>query len=438
MQKQKLSIHNFGPIAATDIEVNDILLLIGPQASGKSSIAKALYFFKSLRDDLLRYMLDAVEKKDFDLSVTPFTQKAKQKFLGIYGPVVRHFSDMELRYDYGNGISITVQMDPSEYTAVLFEGDFDVRFQQLMQEAQDFSRTIVQQNGKMLSSSDLITMEIGRRVFVENLSRRVNDIFNDSQEIIYIPAGRSLIATMSEQISNIELGENLDDLMRMFVRYVNSLRPQFSKGLGEMIRERQDLQPNADLSLAKEAAVIIRDILRGRYEYDSFGGERLYFDERGGYTKINYASSGQQESIWILFVVFLLILHQRRIFLVLEEPETHLYPEAQKQMVDLFALLANANQNQVVIATHSPYILSSFNNLLYAHTVGQQKSDEVVQVVPESTWIAPERLEGYMVANGQANSITDQESGLLDTAAIDSASVIILDIFNKLFDLEDA
>ncbi len=49
---QKIIINNFGAIQNAEIEVNKILILIGEQASGKSTIAKLIYFFKSLRDDL--------------------------------------------------------------------------------------------------------------------------------------------------------------------------------------------------------------------------------------------------------------------------------------------------------------------------------------------------------------------------------------------------
>ena len=46
---QKLIIDNFKQISHAEIEVKDFLLLIGPQASGKSTIAKLIFFFKSIQ-----------------------------------------------------------------------------------------------------------------------------------------------------------------------------------------------------------------------------------------------------------------------------------------------------------------------------------------------------------------------------------------------------
>jgi predicted ATPase len=49
---QKIIIKNFGPIKYAEIEVKKILVLIGEQASGKSTIAKLIYFFKTIQEDL--------------------------------------------------------------------------------------------------------------------------------------------------------------------------------------------------------------------------------------------------------------------------------------------------------------------------------------------------------------------------------------------------
>jgi len=41
---QRLIIKNFGSIKDLDMEIKDFMVFIGPQASGKSTIAKAVYF----------------------------------------------------------------------------------------------------------------------------------------------------------------------------------------------------------------------------------------------------------------------------------------------------------------------------------------------------------------------------------------------------------
>ncbi len=45
----KIQIKNFGPIKDFKADIKDCFVFIGPQGSGKSTISKAIYFFKSLK-----------------------------------------------------------------------------------------------------------------------------------------------------------------------------------------------------------------------------------------------------------------------------------------------------------------------------------------------------------------------------------------------------
>jgi predicted ATPase len=97
---QQLTIHQFGPIADVQIELKDLLIFIGPQASGKSTVSKAIFFFKSLRDDLTSYLYQCYNQHRFEEQITIFSKRAKQKFIKIYGSVLQ-FPEMELTYHYG-------------------------------------------------------------------------------------------------------------------------------------------------------------------------------------------------------------------------------------------------------------------------------------------------------------------------------------------------
>lgn len=43
-ETQHLHVRDFGPIQSCDIEVQRLTVLTGPQASGKSTLAKLIYF----------------------------------------------------------------------------------------------------------------------------------------------------------------------------------------------------------------------------------------------------------------------------------------------------------------------------------------------------------------------------------------------------------
>ena len=53
MNVHRLVLHNLGPVKDCDIRVNDFMVFTGPQASGKSTIAKAIFFFRTVKDETI-------------------------------------------------------------------------------------------------------------------------------------------------------------------------------------------------------------------------------------------------------------------------------------------------------------------------------------------------------------------------------------------------
>lgn len=51
---KKIEIHNFGPIKDAVINIKPMLVIIGQQASGKSTIAKLIYFFETIQSDFFQ------------------------------------------------------------------------------------------------------------------------------------------------------------------------------------------------------------------------------------------------------------------------------------------------------------------------------------------------------------------------------------------------
>lgn len=157
---------------------------------------------------------------------------------------------------------------------------------------------------------------------------------------------------------------------------------------------------------------------------DAQDEERLYYSDTE-YVKLSLSSSGQQEAVWILQLIFSLMLNNTRATLVIEEPEAHLFPEAQMYMVWLMALFANQEGNRLIVTTHSPYILTSLNNLLYAEQVGKVAERESVEkIIPSSYWLDFDRLSVNLIGEGEISSILDRSIKQIKAEMIDSVSGI--------------
>ena len=451
LNKQQLTIRHFGPVAYINLELKDILIFIGSQASGKSTISKAIFFFKSLRDDLIIYINQCYSHNQFEGNITNFAKRAKNKFLKIYGPVLQ-FPEMQLNYQYGNGMEITVRSSQNNrFTDIIFDDNFRDSFRALIKQAEKLHQELQDKSSGFSSFREISDIKAKETTLFKSIETQVSKLFNDERDILFLPAGRSLVTTLSQQGHSINMGnerlsndpeiepENLiklDYLMQSFINRIDNVKRIFSQPLINLIQDKFSADDNPETKQKVELAQnLINSILKGSYRYQN-GTEYIEFGDAQS-TLINFASSGQQEVIWILLLILLLILNQRQVFLVIEEPEAHLFPVAQKEVIDLIALLTNQTDNQIILTTHSPYILSSFNNLLYAYNLSLEKKEAVAQLVEPNLWINPDRLDAYILEGGEARSIVDQEMQLIKSAEIDKASDIIVDTFNQLFELED-
>lgn len=456
---QHLTIRKFGPIDEVSIEVKDILIFIGPQASGKSTISKAIFFFKSLRDDLFFYFWGRFGDNSFDDLGLSFVKMAKQKFFNIYETVWLS-SETYLEYHYGNEVRIIIRstQDNRDIEFVINQS-FEENFNNLFNQLKDFlkwQKELYAQQSSRFTESQLIQSEQSEREILFNIIKnKISEFFNDTKErdFLFLPAVRSLIAIVSKRPYNRNFSDSQEQEYNGDLNIYNFLSKAsyFMKRLLDLIDEdiyslgqysidsfldetinKKDHDLERVIQLAKYTS---ESILKGKYNYQN-NIDNIDFGNHQS-VSIDFASSGQQEVVWILQLILLLIIEQRETFLVIEEPEAHLFPVAQKQIIDLIALLVNQKSNQIILTTHSPYILSSFNNLLYAYNLGQKKPEEVCRIVDRHFWIDPNRLDAYILEDGKARSIMDSEMGLMESGEIDRISDIMVDTFNQLFELED-
>ena len=103
---------------------------------------------------------------------------------------------------------------------------------------------------------------------------------------------------------------------------------------------------------------------------------------------------------------------------VIEEPEQNLFPQTQKDlMYYLVSALDHGKNHHLLLTTHSPYILSALNNLLYAHKVGHKGDKKLVSgIIPETSWLDFEKIKAYFVCEGGVRSIMDEDTGMVDMA----------------------
>ncbi len=189
----------------------------------------------------------------------------------------------------------------------------------------------------------------------------------------------------------------------------------------------------------------MKSILHAEFGLDEKKKEYFLQHDDGRRVWLGQASSGQQEALPLLLVLARSFSrpHGRGRALYIEEPEAQLFPPAQKDFVELLGRVFRSRRDEMnlVVTTHSPYILTSINNLLQAGKLYRETKARPVhayrlsQIVPSS--FDPGKVLFYALKGGSASSIMDPETGLIDAAVIDQVSADIAIEFDKLLSKAD-
>lgn len=428
----KITIKQFGPIEFFEMDIKKLNVFIGSQASGKSTIAKTVFFCKSIKEDLIDYIYNIRSRDDNSKIIRNMNKNLRKKFISFFGPS-KHMGYFEIKYAISSSKTISIFNSDDGYIQVKFSKEILNNITQIQKVVDTFLESV--HNGNSLLNSDFIINESRRQSYYEKIKYSCEEIFDDARLATYIPAGRSLLTTLSDQIGDID-SKKLDYLMKIFVEKIKYLKAFFNDDLNSLLEDMKKMS-NKKIDFVSVNYLIskIEKVLKGKYKFEN-GEEKIYISN-DDYVKISFSSSGQQESIWILLLIFYLTLNDIRVFIVIEEPEAHLYPEAQKEILEIIALLANISTNEVFITTHSPYILSSLNNLIYASALGKTKSEMIEKIVDKKIWCSIEKTNAFFIENGKARDIIDTEISLIQAEAIDNASILINQTFDKLMDIDD-
>ncbi|MDL2280211.1 AAA family ATPase, partial [Desulfovibrio sp. OttesenSCG-928-G11] len=428
-----LVINNFGPIKHFESSIARMNVLIGPQASGKSTVAKLLFYLKMFPIWLATYTPPTSGgRNNYEL----FQKILRTNFLNLFGPVY-HQSDISISYSFVNPetknehtikVSQSRSADFKNYLSIRFDHKLRLAVDNFLENIGDVKNQ--EAKGVIGSRTSRFYHE---DVTQKRLMEDAKSIFAEIRSPIFIPAGRTLLTLLSGQINT---GFKPSDfIMEEFLRTINDIRPQVGLGLAEveeLARRTWPQQPDAMRALL--ARHEIQTILRGQYSFAD-GEERIYHGS--WHTKLSVASSGQQESLWVILVAYMLILERENVFAVFEEPEAHLYPESQYSIIRLLTLLANASQNnQILITTHSPYVLVSLNNLLTAHSYGKKNSDKVSEIIKRQFWLNANEIQAISFSEeGVGTSILDTELYMIKAEEIDSASYKMNEEYDRIIEI---
>lgn len=386
--KEKLIIKNFGPIKDVELEIKKTTVFIGEQGTGKSAISRLLY--------LLRYdqFIKELYSKKAIIEDWLNERDLSQYFLKK--------TEVYYETDY-----FSIQIRPDSYIINLNDnhiGNLLSTEKSLLNELANLN--IPNERLRHQEISDLIT-------YNDNLLGKIIG------EVSFIPTERIIIPYLA--VSAFSLNKVIETLPN----YIQNAGKGFE--LFRVAFEREKI--NIDLTIILDRNVSF-------YYQDNVA--RIKKDGQD-FTLVE-AESGIQSLVPLLAEFETYKNFKRSWTYIVEEPELNLFPKTQYNLIKyLLSSFINREGRSIVITTHSPYILTSLNNLMYAYKVGQAHSKDADKIIGKKYWLNPDDVSAYMLLpNGECEDIFDREEGLIKAEKIDGVSTTINQEFDNLMNIEFA
>lgn len=417
---KRLRVSNFSCIKHADINIDRLTVIIGPQASGKSILCKLVYFFT----DMILIQRECLrERESFD----SYKEQIRTKFDEWFPCSAWGDGKFDISFEMGG---FQIRLLRKGYAGSPLDG-----FRLTVSEQAEFTykSALARINASYLKSQE---SEEGFHMFWsgdEIVRAHLRELMGGDTVLtqLFIPAGRSFFTSIGKAMAFFEQGRMLDPIILRFGRAYAGIKEEKNTPLRRL--------PDQGKSSMDSAARRMAKIFGGKLKVER---DREYvIADDGRHVPLMALSSGQQELLPLLIVLpWVSARTKASRLLYIEEPEAHLFPEAQSQLVEVFSEIINrASLTSLILTTHSPYVLSKINNLLKAgllyEELGEGYKPAIERIVSQSHWLRPDSISAYAIVDGVVENIMDK-SGLIDADYLDSVSGSISKEFMGLLEVE--
>lgn len=416
----QLRIKNFGPIkngfTENDgfMEISPVTVICGNQATGKSTIAKLYSTFTWLEKAYLKSNLE------------------NNKFLNI--DFVSYCSEQKLS-EYFNG--------ETEITYIGFICRFEYKDNQFTQNAIDDFYTKLKNYNRP-------------KIMYIPSERNLLSVVDDAENIKKLPLMLSiLLEEYNKAKKNSETGIfelPISDIKLQYDKQTLSTKVLTNVGSVDILNSSSGIQSVAPISLVtryltkivtsdfakniKKLSLNERNAIKdwlGRISDNKSETTLYYLDQIFYGQKVD-------ENIQRKIEVLIHFFFNTRFINIVEEPEQNLYPESQgKVLYELLECMNSNKDNQLIITTHSPYILSYLTLSAKAAELLNKgvPADKIEKIVPKKSAVSGDKITIYETKeDGSITKLSPYENLPSDENLLNKAMAEGNENFSELLDLE--
>lgn len=394
----KIRVQNFGPLKNNIqwIELGKVTLLIGNQGSGKSTVAKLISTFK--------WIEKALNRGDYTIKYFERKSKFKKSFLSYHR--IHNYIKADTRIEYvgishhfvfeNDALHIEKINETSELPQIMYvpaERNF-LTYIETFKELKVSSPSLREFRDEYKSAQKNIKGQYTLPISDAHLEYdRQNDILH-----------------LKGEDYKLRVSESSSGYQSFIPLYIVSLN------LSQSILTNME-QPSMSEDDRDRFKKLIVDIVNNKH-----------FTEEQRRSAISAISVKFNKSSFINIV---------------EEPEQNLFPSSQwKVLVSLLQINNSCDKNQLIMTTHSPYIINNLAAFVKAHSIKQiakgEQLKELDKIVPLESHIHPNQLRVYEFndVTGEYSRLDDYKGMPSDENYLNNGLADSNENFTKLLELE--
>lgn len=417
-----ITIRNIGPIIDVTLELNKVNVIIGPQSSGKSTIAKIISYCTWVEKDVAT----SQSLEEFQNNENYFRERLESfhKIKGYFKP--------------NSYISYSSEVVNIKYESSTFSISWVDKYAYKRSKI-----SYIPSERNMVSLSEIDKLELSntniRSFLFDWFTARKR--YTQEQKLSILNLGVDYYhvegVIKEDHIKGINNAQEYDILLPFASSGLQSITPLIATidFLTHWIyNQEEDISFEANEKRTKANQSLVRElVLKPYFNEDNFD-EVVYKDK---VTKINEQLKLSDENAKKYVNKYREIrenlVHTNNIELIIEEPEQNLFPETQRDIIYyLLERCLGEKDHRLTITTHSPYVLYAINNCMMGGLVYEKMSDsDKARLKCVKSIINPEKVSAYEIRNGKLKQI-QQNDKLIGANYLDQKMKELMDDFYVL------
>lgn len=414
---REITIRHIGPIEDISLKLNTINVFMGPQSSGKSTIAKLLSFCMWLDKEVTLH-------QDIGFLDKAFVEKELFSFhkVGAY-------FDSESFFKYESEI-LSIEYENNGLKAIIKPGIQKAKVgkvayipaERIIVSMDEIRQFDLQDHNVRAFVFDWLKMRTkynsSNRAVLEYLSQTYYFDEASGRDIMVLEDGK--------EIPFAESSSGIQSLVPLFIS-LKYLTDWIYHNKEDLSYEKKELIEN----------VVAREFLNASsHQNDKLsesGFAALQSDPRiktikeslSKLTNSSYTIDEPKDDFETALSMAVELTNRLNAVhfsdIVIEEPELNLFPETQAGVVRQILKDAKNGRDSYVITTHSPYILFAINNCMMGGLVSDKITEEERNGFPyRDSWISPKKVSVFEIHDGRITSPQD-EDGILENNYLNQA-----------------